>query len=168
MLDGYQFAQTLYAASPTATAAASGTADPIGLTGDGPVPTTALVSFNVQPLIRQSGETNRIPDLIALSLSYFLGPGGLQYPFPTLAIVQPTADGITIVYTTDFLVRGPIRGVFRLEDAVVVLATANLPTEGACCPTGTEIVRLAWRGDRLEVAERCIRADPRAVSCIGR
>lgn len=165
VLDGYQYAQSFYSASPLATASAIATPDPIGLTGDSPTPETALVFFGVQPLIRQPFDESRMPDLVALTMRYFLGPSGLQHPFPSLAILLPTADGFATVYATDFHVRGKVRDVYRFGDSLHVLADAYLPRNGACCPNGTEFLHLLWRSGTLVQVERCIRPNPHVTSC---
>jgi hypothetical protein len=168
IFDGYQFAQAFYIASPSATTAALGTTDPIGLTGDSPTPTTAFVSIAVRPLIRRPRDDSMMPDLLVLTVEYLLGPNSVQHPSPSLAVLRPTADGVAMVYATDFHVRGNIRDVYRVGDEVYVRADANLPWDGACCPSGTEFVRLVWRAGILVETERCIRQSLRVRSCTDR
>lgn len=144
-LDGYPFAASLYGSRIVGP-----------LDAGSPTSMTALVSFRATPLPQRSFDPSSMPDLLALELHYELGPTGVEHPAPTLAILLPTPEGFTTVYTTDFSVRASIEDIYRVGESLVVRVPAYV-SGAACCPDGTEYLRLMWRDGRVIEADRCIR-----------
>lgn len=139
--------------------------DAIGpLPVEGPQPSTTLVTTKATPLVRQSFDQGSLPDVIAIEMSYFLGPGSILHTSPTLVILVPTPDGFRYGYAETFGVRAGIDTLYRLANDIYVTLPAYLDQDAACCPRGTEFVRLAWRNGLFIKAEDCVRPQ-RVTSC---
>jgi len=140
--------------------------DALGPLGsDGPVAATAFVTAKVTPLPRTPFESGSMPDVLVLEMSYLFGPESILHPQPTLVLLIPTASGFAYGYIGAVGGWVTIDQLDRLDDSVFVSLPGYLPSDAACCPTGTEIWRLAWADGSFVVAEHCVRQS-RARSCV--
>jgi hypothetical protein len=119
-----------------------------------------LMAFTPTPLPAHGN----VPDLLALEIDYSLPPSNAAVAM--IAIMQPNDGGYNILYSTKFKARGRVDAVFATPDGVAIQADGQLPNDPACCPNGTEFVRLALQPDgSLAEAERCTKPGRHVTSC---
>jgi len=115
------------------------TPDEIGpVVAGGPQEGTAVVTGAITAV---AGVAD-VGDVLVLETALMLGPRGYQHPNPTITVLRCNGAGCTVLWTSEFAVRGGLVNATQAGGGLELTVQAYLPDDPMCCPGGWEIVRL--------------------------